>query len=1428
LNVTPYVCTDGGGQCPGSDLSLTMTASPNPVLVNSNLVYTLNVSNAGPSSANNVVISQSLPLGLDFVATSNYPAGVSLSGTNLSLTLGTMPVYGAATVSVLTTPTFSLGSLPAVITSVATVNSTSTDPNPFNNSASVPVVVTLPSADLAVTMTATPPSILQGGQVTFNIFVTNNGPFTATGVVLTNNIPVNANFVSATAPGTNLLNPALVSLGTIPVGSNAVVTVTISPTNTGNFTATAQVGLSPSEIDPVSLNNSASATVTVGPSADLAVSAATFISGSGFTASPVTVVSGAYYTNFATVVNNGPSAAQDVVFSETIPNSGSGLNAAVFVSSTPPLTSSNGVITWNIGSLAVGASTNITVVLQAPTLLAGVKSVALPSTFTVFGQPGDVNTNNNFAILQNVAAPPVIIIDVVGATLLSEGYQPPNGSLNLGEKVTVELYLQNTGNISSTNLQATLQTGGGVSVVQAPASQSYGALAPNGQPVGGAYTFTTTTDPSISSIVATLQLTDGSASLGTASFSFPLPVVKTFWNTNLITIPATNYDPVPAEGPAFPYPSAIQVSNVTGYVSKVTVTVSNLWHTFPNDIGLLLVGPGTNVVLMGDAAWSPYPTTGATITFDSTAGIVLPQYGSLASGAYVPEDYNPNDFYTNYPNYPSLNNPSTNPIVPSYSTNLASLNGFPANGTWSLYAHDNAYGNYGAISNGWAVTITTVTPVNPTNELSSTIVASTNQVIAGGLVTCLLSVTNNGPSAVFAYLTNLLPAGLQFVSNSLPLGVSYTSSGQNYIYSLGSLNSGAGLTIATVAMGIGNGPQINTISAGVLGAAFNISSNSASTVTSVVLPVQLAVGISAAPNLVLTNGALTYTLTVTNLGPGSALNTVGSFALASLTNVVVKQSLNGATNTNGPVAQCNLGTLSSNQSATVVLTAIAPTNVGLFTNIWSVSTASIETNAANTAASVVVNVVTNTNMVPIIVAGGATLLMQNALYSGVVTDTVAFTLMNIGNAATTTNFFATLQSGNGVTAITTNRVGYGAISNGASAAGQCTFAAAGAPGATITNTLVLSDGTNSLGSVSFVNLQIPNYSSSTGIVIPQIGPGIPYPSDIVVSGLTNMLVSKATVTLNGFTHTFPHDVNVLLASPAGQELVVMGHAGGAYAVTNPITLTFDDAASLFVPANQLSTGTFHPTNYSPVDVFPGLGQAPAGDLLAVFNGGNPNGVWSLYVYDDTLGNAGNIGGWSLGLTTSSALLEVALTHSPDPVVDGDFLTFQISVTNAGIGTASSVVITDTLPATVSFSGASVSQGGYSNSSGTVVFTLGDMTGGAAATANIKAMTKSIGTITNNASVSANGIDLYLAESAAVDIANVITTSSSQFYATNSPGGLRLTLLGTVGETYCIQISSNLLTWTGVFTNTATSGSIIYVDSTTNAPERFYRAIHVPQ
>ena len=171
------------------------------------------------------------------------------------------------------------------------------------------------------------------------------------------------------------------------------------------------------------------------------------------------------------------------------------------------------------------------------------------------------------------------------------------------------------------------------------------------------------------------------------------------------------------------------------------------------------------------------------------------------------------------------------------------------------------------------------------------------------------------------------------------------------------------------------------------------------------------------------------------------------------------------------------------------------------------------------------------------------------------------------------------------------------------------------------------------------------FSNSGAIPVPGAGtsgPANPYPSDITVGGVTGT-VSKVTVTLRNFSHTFPDDVDVLLVGPTGVKLILMSDALGSADAT-ALTYTFDSAAGAFLPDGAAAaSGTYRPTNYSAGDTFadpapsaPYLSPGPDGaDSLAAFNGLNPNGTWSLYVTDDVGGDVGSIaGGWDLTITSS--------------------------------------------------------------------------------------------------------------------------------------------------------------------------------------------------
>ena len=160
------------------------------------------------------------------------------------------------------------------------------------------------------------------------------------------------------------------------------------------------------------------------------------------------------------------------------------------------------------------------------------------------------------------------------------------------------------------------------------------------------------------------------------------------------------------------------------------------------------------------------------------------------------------------------------------------------------------------------------------------------------------------------------------------------------------------------------------------------------------------------------------------------------------------------------------------------------------------------------------------------------------------------------------------------------------------------------------------------------------FSNDAAIQIPSDGKATPYPSTIEVSNLDGV-VTDANVTLNGFGDAFPPGVDLLLVAPGGQSVLLMEGVGGPDAADG-LAVTFDDAGSALTEGDPITSGTFRPSSNAG-DGFGFNGPPPAapqphGSALAVLNGTDPNGTWSLFAFGDSGGGTGQIsGGWSLDL-----------------------------------------------------------------------------------------------------------------------------------------------------------------------------------------------------
>lgn len=130
-------------------------------------------------------------------------------------------------------------------------------------SKSVEATFNVKTADLAISNTVNTTPVLVNDNIAYTLQVTNMGPHTASAVTLMDTIPAGTVFVSASSSqgscsGTSSVNCAL---GTLNNGASATVTLTVSGTTAGSNSNTATV--SAFESDPVTANNSATATTAV-------------------------------------------------------------------------------------------------------------------------------------------------------------------------------------------------------------------------------------------------------------------------------------------------------------------------------------------------------------------------------------------------------------------------------------------------------------------------------------------------------------------------------------------------------------------------------------------------------------------------------------------------------------------------------------------------------------------------------------------------------------------------------------------------------------------------------------------------------------------------------------------------------------------------------------------------------------------------------------------------------------------------------------------------------------------------------------------------------------------------------------------------------------------------------------------------------------
>ncbi len=249
-----------------TDLSVGASFSSTTPHEGDTLTYTVTITNGGAYDNTGISLSAPLPAGLSFISASPSQ-GSYTSGTG-AWTIGSLASGENATLTI--TAKVNTGLVGTTLTStVDTLVATITDINSANNSTSASLTVqsaNTQQSDLAVvskTVSNTTPA--HGTQIQFVIIAKNNGPDAATSAILADPLPAGISIVSSSATqGSYVSGSGAWNIGTLSSGAQVTLTIVATVNADAATSVTNTVAsISSSQSDPVSSNNTASASFTV-------------------------------------------------------------------------------------------------------------------------------------------------------------------------------------------------------------------------------------------------------------------------------------------------------------------------------------------------------------------------------------------------------------------------------------------------------------------------------------------------------------------------------------------------------------------------------------------------------------------------------------------------------------------------------------------------------------------------------------------------------------------------------------------------------------------------------------------------------------------------------------------------------------------------------------------------------------------------------------------------------------------------------------------------------------------------------------------------------------------------------------------------------------------------------------------------------------
>ncbi len=1294
-----------------SDL-VTVKSVNNPVPSEGDtIIYSIVVTNNGPSDATGVSLTDLLPAGVTYVSDNQGDAFNSGSGI---WTIGSISSGATATLTI--TATVDIDTAGTAITNTTTAaTGDQTDPTTVGDFLEATIVVENFS-DIVLTKVVDNATPNAGDTVTYTVTVRNNGPAKVTGLVVTDALPAGLTY-GIVSPSDGTWTAPNWSIDLLESGEEETIVIeAVVGMDQGGMTLTNTVSNTQDQVDSDLTPDDASETIVV-TSSDLVTVK---------TVSESSPNEGDAITYTIAVTNNGFSPATNVSLIDNLPA------GVTYVSNNPSAGTFNpGSGEWTISNIAVD------------------ETVTLELIVTVDEETAGTSITNTTTAAVGDQTDPTTVGDILEATIDVENFSDivltkvvDNATPNAGDTVTYTVTVRNNGPAKVTGLVVTDAL---------PAGLTYGIVSPSdgtwtapnwsidllesgeeetivieavvGMDQGG-MTLTNTVSNTQDQVDSDLTPDDASETIVVTSSD--LVTVKTVSNAT------------PNEGDTITYTLAVTnngPSDATG-VSLTDLLPAGVTYVSDDQGGAYNSGSG--IWTIGSISSSATATLIITATVDvDTAGMSITNTTTAATGDQTDPTTDGDileatidvDNYTDIVLTKVVDNatPNAGDTVtytvtvrnngPAKVTGLVVTDALPAGLTYGIVSPSD--GTWTApnwsidlLESGEEETIvieavvgmdqggmTLTNTVSNTqdqvdsdltpDDASETIVVTSSDLVTvktvsnatpneGDTITYTLAVTNNGPSdATNVSLTDLLPAGVTYVSDDQ--GGAYNSG--SGIWTIGSISSSATATLTitatvdvdTAGMSITNtttaatGDQTDPTTDGdILEATIDVDNYTDIVLTKVVD--------NATPNA---GDTVTYTVTVRNNGPAKVTGLVVTDALpAGLTYGIVSPSDGTWTAPNW-----SIDLLESGEEETIVIEAVVGMDQGgmTLTNTVSNTQDQVDSDLTPDDASETI-VVTSSDLVTVKTVSNAT---PNE------GDTITYTLAVTNNGpsdATNVSLIDNLPVGvtfvSHLTAAGTFNYGSGLwtigdLANGATA--MLTITATvddGTLGQTITNTTSAvtadqsdSDTTNNVGSVSIVPTAYIDLSLTKWVV-----------DDVVDPEVGDMITFEIRVDNEGPTEATGVQVTDLI--PSGYDFVNYSSSIGTY---NPITglwnigfIEIGNTAVLLVDVIVMDSGDYincaeiTAANELDIDSTPNNSDADEDD------------------YD--CASAPPI--QELDLKVVKTVIADNLT----PMV-GTEVSFEIRLINDGNIEGTEVVVTDLLPSGYTFLNYSSTRGTYDDDSG---------------------------------------------------------------------------------------------------------------------------------